>query len=62
MVFSKMTGRYIGLSTILVAGALTFANSLKGPPLSDDQSAILINSQGCWSIDCFNCQPFRSIW
>jgi protein O-mannosyl-transferase len=39
------TRAYLGACAIVLAGALTFANSLSGPLLFDDQPAILTNPQ-----------------
>lgn len=45
MEISDKTRTYVGGCLIVLAGALTYANSLSGPLLLDDQSAILINPQ-----------------
>jgi Tfp pilus assembly protein PilF len=42
---SAKTRTYVGGCLIVLAGALTYANSLSGPMLFDDQSAILDNPQ-----------------
>jgi Flp pilus assembly protein TadD len=60
---SNNTRKYVGGCLIVLAGALTYANSLSGPMLFDDQSAILDNPQirHLWPITAALAPPRASV-